>query len=70
MQNVVLRRGGFVWYNLNSGVVTTSWSASAWIVTGAFRFGLLSILSISPGIRLDPVENMETSDGMDSRIRQ
>lgn len=60
----------FVWYNLNNGEVTTSWSASAWIVTGAFRFCLLSILSISPGIRLYPVENMETSDGMDSRKRQ
>ena len=23
----------FVWYNLNNGVVTTSWSASAWIGT-------------------------------------
>ena len=36
--------GGFVWYNLNNGVVTTSWSASAWIGTGASRFCLLSIL--------------------------
>jgi hypothetical protein len=23
----------FVWYNLNNGEVTTSWSASAWIGT-------------------------------------
>ena len=70
LQELRFLLGGFVWYNLNNGVVTTSWSASAWIGTGVFRFCLLSILSISPGIRLYPVENMETSDGMDSKKRQ
>jgi hypothetical protein len=57
----------FVWYNLNNGVVTTS----------RFTFGLpmdrdlgFSLLSIYPGIRLYPVENMEASEGMDSRKRQ
>jgi hypothetical protein len=34
------------------------------------HFGLLSILSISPGIRLYPVENMETGEGVDSKKRQ
>ena len=33
LQELRLLLGGFVWYNLNIGVVTTSWSASAWIGT-------------------------------------
>src|SRR6266700_6587087 len=51
--------GRFVWYNLNNGVVTTSRFAFACGGQRFWDFCLLSILSISPGIRIYPVESMD-----------
>jgi hypothetical protein len=62
---------GFVWYNFSNGVVTNFAVLSlACLWTQNLGFGLLSILSINPGIRLYPMENMETGEGVDSKKRQ
>jgi hypothetical protein len=62
--------GRFVWYNLNNGVVTASWFAFARQMAAILGFGLLSILSISPRIRLDSGEMMEKGERVDSRESQ
>ena len=62
--------GRFVWYNLNNGVVTTSRFDFA---GGGQRFGALACCLYRPfilRIRLYPVENVETGEGVDSKKRQ
>jgi hypothetical protein len=45
-----------------------------WIATARGRYGsqfdVLSMLSISPGISIDPVERVETGETADSKNRQ
>ena len=60
-------RSGFVWCNLDIGEVAASWFAFACQGTEILSFGLLSI---SHGIRLYPVEVMETSERVDGKKRQ